>query len=141
MCETGGKLFTHFLLIYFILTADFAVLTGLGIVPEFIVGFGWETDMILRSVLLTLPGLVFNSKRELSDKELIIRRVTHFLCIEAIVMFFVYFRDGVRDPKALLLTAASILIAYLFVFIADCYLNLAEAEKMNRMLEEIKKRN
>ena len=44
-------------------------------------------------------------------------------------------------PKLITAMGVTANLAYLFVFIADCYLNLAEAEKMNRMLEEIKKRN
>lgn len=78
MREVLGKLFSHFLLIYLFLTADMAVLSGLGLIPEAKVGFAWEADMLLLSALLTLLGLIFNSRRELSDKKATARRAVHF---------------------------------------------------------------
>lgn len=141
MREVAGKLFSNFLLIYLFLTADMAVLSGLGINPPISVGFEWEINMLVRSVFLTLPGLIFNSKRELSAWETVVRRVLHFCIIELIVLFNVYVLDGVRAPKALLIVAISIFIAYLLVFIGEWFLSYSEAEKMNRMLAEMKKRN
>lgn len=141
MREVAGKLFSNFLLIYLFLTADMAVLSGLGINPEISVGFGWEINMLARSVFLTLPGLIFNSKRELSVWETVVRRVLHFCTIELIVLFNVYFLDGVRTPKALIIVAISIFIAYMLVFLGECFLSFSEAEKMNRMLAEIKKKS
>lgn len=57
------------------------------------------------------------------------------------MLIFVFLRDGVREPKTLGIIALSIFIAYLLVFFGDCFMNFAEAEKMNRMLEEVKKNN
>ncbi len=141
MHEIAAKLFSHFLLIYLFLTADIAVLTGVGVIPRFEFSLGWEVEMLVRSAVLSLPGLIFSSSRELSDRETIVRRLMHFIIIEAEVFLFVFFRDGVRAPKALAITVFSIFIAYLLVLLGDCFMNFAEAERMNRLLKEVKKKN
>lgn len=141
MRESVGKFFNLFLIIYLFFSADIAVLSGLGIVPEIKLDIFWEISIILRSLLYTLPVIVFKSDRELSVGEMSARRVLHFLLIEVMVLLNEYFVDGLKEPKVLAIIAVSVFAVYICVFLADCFLSFVEVEKMNRMLAEMKNKN
>ncbi|MGN1136657.1 MAG: DUF3021 family protein [Oscillospiraceae bacterium] len=141
MRESAGKFFSLFMLIYLFFTADMAILSGLGIVPEIQLSIYWEIAIIIRSLLYTFPVLIFRSKRELSEREMAVRRLLHFFSILAMVLLNEYLWDGIRDPKTLGIIAVSVFAVYILVFLGDCFLRYTEAEKMNRMLAEMKKRN
>lgn len=86
--------------------------------------FGYEAfaSPLIVSACCLLPGFVMYSKKELSVKEFIIRKIIHFILIEAIVLFFLpYAVDksiGAKIGEALAVLVVYVIV-HLVIFIQD----------------------
>ena len=89
--------------------------------------------------LCILPSLLLHSAKDLSIRQIIIRRVIQVLMIEAIILGFLYIVVPMRDIKASLLVAASVVVVYVVICVVDWMQGCMDAEVMNRRLEQLKK--
>ena len=105
--------------------------------------FGYDTLLtpIKYAALCLLPTLVTWSKRELSAKELLIRKALMLLLLEAVILF-IAFTSSVIDTerfRVVLIIAGSVLVIFvlanLFLWMKDS----AEAKELNRDLKKFQK--
>ncbi len=104
-------------------------------------GYGTLLTPIKYAALCLLPTLVTWSKRELSAKELLIRKALMLLLLEAVILF-IAFTSSVIDTESVRVVldiAGSVLVIFvlanLFLWMKDS----AEAKELNRDLETYQK--
>ena len=132
------------LILFFMLSTMITVVVSLiGSVYDSGARFGYDTLLtpIKYAALCLLPTLVTWSKRELSAKELLIRKALMLLLLEAVILF-IAFTSSVIDTESfrvVLVIAGSVLVIFvlanLFLWLKDS----AEAKELNRDLEKFQK--
>lgn len=105
--------------------------------------FGYEAFKapLLYGAAGMLPNIVMYSRRELTMKELMIRRVAQVLLIEIVVLFVaLYGQDGfLKDPTIILSLSVCILIIYVISCLIDWIQNTVSARKMTAELMKFQK--
>lgn len=124
---------------FFISTACIGVAMGvLGIAFEPTRQFGYEAYLFppLYGLLGTLPQFVLYAKRELSIKELFIRKICHMLLLEGIILGFLYSNGALKEVALTLAVALSIFIIAVTVYLVQWVNDSRTARLFN---EELKK--
>lgn len=96
---------------------------------------GFATPLIYGAASI-LPNIVMYSKRELTVRELLIRKVVQFILIEIIVLFVV-FRNAetlLLHPEIAIGVATSVLAIYFITSVIDGIQNRVSAKKMTEEL-------
>jgi hypothetical protein len=123
---------------YFIVVTLINLAMGvLGLWLEGEKSFGYEAFFfpLLYGVLGMIPSLLFYSKKELFMKEIIIRKCLELICLEAIILSFLYF-NGVTNMVIIVSVGTSILIISVLVQLFLWYLNQEEARRMEQLLRQ-----
>lgn len=89
--------------------------------------------------LSILPAFLLHFTKDLSVRQVMIRRVIQVLMIEGIVLGFLYIVVPMRDIKTALVVAASVVIVYGVICVVDWVQGCMDAEAMNRRLKQMKK--
>lgn len=100
--------------------------------------FGYEAFAVplIYGAAGTLPNVVMYSKRELSVKELLVRKVLQFILIEVLVLFAVFYGTDIywKQPQLILDVAISILLVYVIASVIDWIQNCISAKQMTEEL-------
>ncbi|MBR4906122.1 MAG: hypothetical protein IKZ44_04640 [Clostridia bacterium] len=134
-----NKLILFFMLSTLITVA--IVIIGSAFDPEAQFGYRDMLVPIEYAALCMLPTLVTYSKRELSPKALLVRKVIMLVLIEGVILFIAFTSDVIDTSRieVVLTIAGSVLVIFvlanLFVWLKDA----AEAKKLNRELEAFQK--
>lgn len=94
---------------------------------------------VIMAFLCILPSFLLHSTKDVSIRQVMIRRVFQVLMIEGIVLGFLYIVVPMRDIKTALVVAASVVIVYGVICMVDWVQGCMDAEAMNRRLEQLKK--
>lgn len=97
-------------------------------------------QVLLIAFLISIVSLVFHSSRQMSNTEVIIRRIMHLSAIIAIVIGFSYLfssGDG-YDPGTLVITVLSISLIYWAIYFVMYQKDKKEAENLNREIQRFK---
>ena len=108
----------------------------------------WGNDMLswfglaalfVMSILYSLAGIVFYSKRELKRLELLIRHACHLVLIVAIYLSIGTYLGWIQwsSPSYLIGTAGLIVGVYVVVLASRFYQSKKQTDEMNEMLNEI----
>ena len=104
----------------------------------------WQdlTFLFMMSILFSLAGFIFYSKRNLKRLELLIRHVFHFILIIAIYLSVGSYFGVVpwNEPRHLVTIAALTLGVYIAVSAIRLYQTKRQTDEMNEMLKEINKK-
>lgn len=105
--------------------------------------FGYDTLLvpIVYAALCMLPTLVTWSRRELSPKQLLIRKAIMLVLLEAVILL-IAFTSPVIDTERIevvLVIAGSVLVIFVLVHFFMWLKESAEAKKMNVDLEKYQK--
>jgi hypothetical protein len=94
--------------------------------------------ILLLAFLSDLPFLVFYSSKELSKKQMYIRKSIHLPILLAVVLYFAYLWDwvGFKSLKEILVLAFLVLIVYIVVSFVAIYYDKKLADKLNNRLKE-----
>lgn len=107
---------------------------GLWFFPDKKVVVGYEVFAIplLYGVVGTLPNFVMYSKRELTVKELMARKVIQLILIEILVLFAVFFdSEAYWDRIDMIISVAvSIFVIYVVTSVIDWFQNYITAKRM-----------
>ncbi|RCX16371.1 DUF3021 family protein [Anaerobacterium chartisolvens] len=94
--------------------------------------------ILLLAVISDLPYLLFYSGKELSKKQMYLRKSVHLPVLLAVVLYFAHLWDWVNlnSTKEVLVLLLLILIVYAIVFAITIYYDKKLADKLTHRLRE-----
>lgn len=109
---------------------------GMQIAPDNRFGYDAFAAPLIYGAAGTLPNIVMYSKRELTVKELVIRKVIQFILIEVIVLFVAFYNmdDFWQQPYIIIGVGISIFVIYVIASVIDWVQNCIAAKKMTEEL-------
>ena len=126
---------------------DFFIIATLVNVAIFVLGsvfnkdarFGYDAFLapLIYAAFSMLPAGITYSRRELSIKEVLIRKAVQLILIEVILFLFCFGIDSLNKAEPLLLfgLGVSIAVIYVLVHLIDWFVASREAEKLTRDLK------
>ena len=97
------------------------------------------TDFFLQAFVADLPLIIMYSKKELSTRQYVIRRILHFILLEGAMVwigtintFFV----GIKDRIGFIICVA---LVYVFVCVISYLVDMRAAKEMNQKIKERRK--
>lgn len=123
---------------YFIVVTLINVTMGvLGLWLESEKTFGYEAFFfpLLYGLLGMIPSLLFYSSKERFIKDIIIKKCLELICLEGIILSFLYL-NGETNTVILLLVGISIFMISVLVELFLWYLNYEEARHMEQLLRQ-----
>lgn len=129
---------------YFIITtcvtAAMAVL-GQALDPE--ARFGYEAffSPLIFGLISVLPSLITYSPKELSFRQALMRKVLHFIVLEAMLIGFGFWFDVLHDLADAAFFSLTVFIVYLTVSLISWQSDKKDAGKINQMLKSLQGRN
>lgn len=138
MGETAVRYFRVFLTTHLVISINTAIV-GQHLEPNACLTYRSMWGPVIMAFLCMLPSLLLHSKKDLSIRQIMLRRVIQVLMIEGIVLGFLYLVVPMRDIKAAFVVAASVVIVYGVICVIDWVQGCMDAGKMNRRLEQLKK--
>lgn len=132
------------LIVFFTLSTLITVVISLiGSAYDADASFGYDALLvpIKYAALCMLPTLVTYSRRELSPKQVLLRKALMFVLIEAAVLFIVYTRPGIDSgsTQVVLSIAGSVLVVFVLTNVFLWLKDSSEAKRLNRDLAEFQK--
>jgi small-conductance mechanosensitive channel len=134
------KRLLEFCIITTCVTAVTAVL-GLIISPEDRFGYDSFFSPLLFGLLSLVPSIVTYSRKELSYRQTVIRKVLHLLLLEATLTVFALCSGMFHAPADIALFAVSVFIVYLLVHLIKWFIDRKEADEINRTLKTLQGKN
>ncbi len=94
--------------------------------------------ILLLAFISDLLYLIFYSRKELSKKQMYIRKSVHLPLLLAVVLYFAYLWDwiSISSTKQVLVFLLLVLTVYVIVFAATVYYYNKLADKLNHRLKE-----
>ncbi len=138
--------FKSTLLTFFIVVTlvNFAMFT-LGTIFEPNQRFGYEAFLypLLFGVFSMIPTWIMYSKRELTIKQMIIRKILQLIVLEMILLFVGFGKDllTMKELPMKAAFAASVLVVFVFAHLFQWWIDSRDAKTMTQELEEFKLRN
>ncbi len=106
--------------------------------PDAALGYDAFLSPLIFGFFSLFPVLIMYSKRELSVKELVIRKVLQLVLLE-ILLYFVAFGSTKQDVRVIIAFEASVAIICVLVNIILWMLNSHQAMELSKELEEFQK--
>ena len=94
--------------------------------------------ILLVAFLTDLPFIIFYSGRELSKKQMYLRRAVHFSVLLAIVLYLACLWDwvSINRTKEVFVFLSIFVVVYAVVFVITAYQDKKLADRLNRSLRE-----
>ncbi len=132
--------------LYFILVTLITVLLMvLGLLFDSDRTFGYEAFVspLLYAAVGVIPVFFFHSDKEISMKQLIIRRIIQELSVEALILLIVFNAPNIPSerPGVVIAIAAGVLVVFILSMVVEYIFELTQANEMNGYLEEYRNRN
>ena len=115
-------------------------LVGPVLMPGRTFGFSVFFSPPIAALLATLPSLVLYSKKELTFKQTIVRKVLHLLILEALLTALAWLNRNVSTIGETLLFMAMVLVIYLAVSLISLWLQNKDARQINKGLKALQNR-
>lgn len=102
--------------------------------------FGYEAyfSPLIFGAIAVLPSLVMYSGRELTLRQMLFRRVLHFVLLEAALLSFGFLSGLFQDNNAAVPFALSVFVVYLFTNIIRWMIDSRTADEINEGLKRIR---
>lgn len=115
---------------------------GLWFAPDMKFGYEAFAAPLIYGVVGTLPNIVMYSKRELSVRELFVRKVLEFILIEVLVLGVAFYGADTfwQQPKIIISVGISIFLIYVVASIIDWAQNYVAAKRMTDELMKFQER-
>ena len=132
--------------LYFILVTLITVLLMvLGLLFDSDRTFGYEAFVspLIYAAVGVIPVFFFHSDKEISMKQLIIRRIIQELSVEALILLIVFNAPNIPSerPGVVIAIAAGVLVVFILSMVVEYIFELTQANEMNGYLEEYRNRN
>ena len=115
---------------------------GLWFAPDIQFGYEAFAAPLIYGVVGTLPNIVMYSKRELSIRELFVRKVLEFILIEILVLLAAFYGADTfwQQPKIIISVGISIFLIYVIASLIDWAQNYVAAKRMTDELMKFQER-
>ncbi len=123
---------------YFIITTCVTAATAiLGLCIDPSARFGYESyfSPLIFGLVSILPSIVTFSRKELSLKQTIIRKILHFFFLVLMLVLFVFWTGLLKGFNEAVSFVFSVFIVYVIVNIVSWHLNKKEASEVNKLLK------
>lgn len=132
--------------LYFILVTLITVLLMvLGLLFDSDRTFGYEAFVspLIYAAVGVIPVFFFHSDKEISMKQLIIRRIIQELSVEALILLIVFNAPNIPSERieVVIGIAVGVLVVFILSMLVEYIFELTQANEMNRYLEEYRNRN
>ena len=132
--------------LYFILVTLITVLLMvLGLLFDSDRTFGYEAFVspLIYAAVGVIPVFFFHSDKEISMKQLIIRRIIQELSVEALILLIVFNAPNIPSERieVVISIAVGVLVVFILSMVVEYIFELTQANEMNRYLEEYRNRN
>lgn len=129
-----GVIRTYFAVVALVCAANFVL--GSYLAPGQTFGYEAFLAPLIYGFAGTIPSIVTYSRKELSVKQLLFRKVIQLLLIEVSVLFVMFYGSPVfyQQPKIVISVAVSVLIIYVIIDLVEIFQNHLEAKKMTEEL-------
>lgn len=109
---------------------------GMHLMPENRFGYEAFAVPLIYGLAGTLPNLVMYSRRELSVKAFIVRKILQFILIEVLVLFAAFYNASADNLNIEIVgsTAISIFVVYVLACFFDWLQNYLSAKRMTEEL-------
>ena len=125
---------TYFMLVTMI--SGVMLILGVNFMPD--ASFGYEAFKmpLIYAAFGTLPNIVMYSKKELTMKQLLFRKMIQLILVEVIVVAVAVPAEVIKEGKTELIMSLviSILFVYILTHLIDWYQNYLAAKKMTEEL-------
>ncbi len=125
---------------FFIITTCVTVAMAiLGILLAPTARFGYEAYLspIIFGFVSLIPSFVTYSRKELSLKQALIRKVLHFIVLEVTLIAFSFMTGLITEITEVSSFAVTVFIVYLAVNLISWWLDSKKAEEINKMLKAL----
>lgn len=136
--------FTEFLkkllINYFIIVTGITVaiaIIGLSFYPKERLPYNAFFSPLIFGAVATLPAVVMYSKKELTFKQMLIRRILHFIILEISQLGIGYITGLIKSFDMVLMLSSSVLAVYLFRIIIGLIIDSRTAIDINNGLKRI----
>ena len=128
---------------YFIITTCVTAATAiLGLILDPTAKFGYEGyfSPLLFGLMSLVPSIATYSRKELSLRQTLIRKLIHFALLEMMLISFGHWARILHSLYDTLYFALTVLIVYLAVDLISWHLDSKEASKINKTLRSLQGR-
>ncbi len=128
---------------YFIITTCVTAATAiLGLLIDRTAKFGYEGyfSPLIFGFLGTAPSLVMYSRKELSFRQMLLRKILHFVLLESTLILFGVWNGLLPGFSDALSFALTVFVVYLAVNLISWRLDQKEADDINKSLKMIQGR-
>lgn len=125
---------------YFIVVTAVTVaipVLGMNFDPEATFGYEAYFSPLIFGAVALLPSLVLYSRRELTLKRMLLRRVLHFITLELTLLLFGYLFGLFDGTEVAISFAFSVFVVYLFTFIVEWVMDSKTAGEINEGLKKL----
>lgn len=132
------------LLEYFIITTCVTAATAiLGLTLDPAAKFGYESffSPLIFGFVSLVPSFITYSRKELSFRQTLVRKVLHVIVLEAILVGFGFWAGILRDPTGASFFAFVVFIVYLTVNLISWNLDRKDANEINKTLKSLQGRS
>ncbi len=132
--------FRKSLLQFFIISTAVTVATGLlglGLAPE--ASFGYEAyfSPVLFGAIAVIPSIILFSIKELTFRQMLIRRILHFIALEFLLIGFGSVTGIIEGWDMVISFAFSVFVVYLFTNAVQYLIDSKTAVKINEGLKKL----
>lgn len=136
---TLKKIMIRMLTVYFTLVTLITVATlvfGLYFDPEATFGYEAFATPLIYGACGVIPVVIMYTRRELSLKEIFVRKVIQLICIEGLIFFVAFYNSKASEElhQRMILMGVSVFVIYVLVHVIDWIQNCASAKKMTEQL-------
>lgn len=125
---------------YFIIVTGVTIVIavlGMNFSPDMKLGYDAYLSPLIFGVIASLPTYVFYSKKELTFRQMLFRRILHFILLEILLLGFGYFTGILESVGITIMFSLSIFAVYLFKIVIGWILDSKTAGDINVGLKRI----
>ena len=123
---------TYFIIVTLVCLAIFII--GTVFFPEASFGYVAFASPLIIAAFCTVPFIVMYSHKELTLRQIIVRKVIQLLCIEVIV--FILIRGSANTPDSASVTVGiAVAIIFVLTHVIEYLLDTRQASELNKALE------
>ena len=140
MMRIKDKFGEAFRLYFILVTLITVLLMVLGLLFDSDRTFGYEAFVspLIYAAVGVIPVFFFHSDKEISMKQLIIRRIIQELSVEALILLIVFNAPNIPSERieVVIGIAVGVLVVFILSMAVEYFFELTQANEMNRYLEE-----
>lgn len=124
---------------FFVCTACICILEGImGVIfmPDLQLDYGAFFSPPLFGLLSVVFGLITESKKELSVRQVLVRRAIHLALIEGMVFGINYLTGNIFEPVVVVVLALAIAVVFCMVYVVLYVNDSRNAKEFNEKLKE-----